>query len=382
MVLLTKGFEVEMYTGTAAGDVVGLSHRIVRDLPGFMLEPDQRNVEYATEPLTGYDDLLCALVHPRCQLRRYLKTLGDYTLIPGSALALEHDTARFLRSDPDNPYHARIEAQHGTRVVTSSIHINFGIAEAEDIIKACRLLRLEAPVVLALSASSPFFNGEVSGAHSTRWLRFPRTPEQVPLFLSHAHYIDWVEEQLQLGTMFNVRHLWSSVRPNGADRPYRINRAELRIADLIASPPVLLGMTALVETRLLALLAGEIPDPLAGAFTPAELVEMADRNERAAAADGLDARLIDWQTGRESSVREWTERWLVQAAPVAAERGFERYLPAVESVLAYGSEADRWLAAYRTGVSIRTILQQAARRLEAEEAELRARLCVGAPLPC
>lgn len=382
MELLTKGFEVEMYTGTPEGDVVGLSHQITRDLPSFMREPDQRNVEYATEPLKDYDALLCALLHPRCRLRRYLNDLGGYTLLPGSTLALEHDTSRFLRSDPNNPYHARIEQLYGTRAVTSSIHINFGIDEPEEIIKACRLLRLEAPVVLALSASSPFFNGEPTGAHSTRWLRFPHTPEYVPLFLSHGHYIDWVEEQLRLGTMFNVRHLWSSVRPNGADRPYAINRAELRIADLIASPVVLLGITALVETRLLALLAGEIPDPLTSQFTPQELVEITILNEKAAAKDSLAARLIDWQTGRESSVYEWTERWLVRAMTVAAERGFERYLPAVEAVLAGGNEAMRWLEQYHVGCSIRRILEQEALALEQMEAELRARLCTGSALPC
>ncbi len=86
--LLSKGFEVEMYTGTPQGDVVGLSDKIVADLEGFVREPDSRNVEYTTAPLCNYDRLLCALVRPRRELRKYLQKLGDYTIIPGSTLPL------------------------------------------------------------------------------------------------------------------------------------------------------------------------------------------------------------------------------------------------------------------------------------------------------
>ncbi len=86
--LLTKGVEVEIYTGTPDGEIIGLSDRIVRDLDGFVREPDSRNVEYTTAPYSNYERLLCALLRPRRELRAYLKRLGDYTLIPGSCLPL------------------------------------------------------------------------------------------------------------------------------------------------------------------------------------------------------------------------------------------------------------------------------------------------------
>ncbi|MFM6312545.1 MAG: glutamate-cysteine ligase family protein, partial [Dolichospermum sp.] len=87
MVLL-KGFEIEMYTGTPQGDIVGLSDKIFTNLDGFMREPDSRNVEYITRPSMSYDNLLCALLGPRRELRNYLQKLGNYTLIPGSTLSL------------------------------------------------------------------------------------------------------------------------------------------------------------------------------------------------------------------------------------------------------------------------------------------------------
>jgi predicted glutamate--cysteine ligase len=122
-VLLSKGFEIEMYTGTPEGDIVGLSDKIVESLDGFVREPDSRNVEYTTAPLYRYERLLCALVRPRQRLRAYLKRLGDYTLIPGSTIPLG-GSDRFYRSDPNNPYHDYIEKTYGTKVVTASVHIN------------------------------------------------------------------------------------------------------------------------------------------------------------------------------------------------------------------------------------------------------------------
>jgi predicted glutamate--cysteine ligase len=184
-----------MYTGMPQGDIVGLSDRIVASLSGFMREPDSHNVEYTTPPSRDYYQLLCNLLRPRLKLRDYLKRSGDYTLIPGSTLSLG-GSDRFFRSDPSNPYHAYIEQTYGTKVVTASVHINISISDPELLMRDCRLIRVEAPLDLALSASSPFLNGEATGYHSTRWGLFPQTPAHVPLFESHAHHMQWVEAQL------------------------------------------------------------------------------------------------------------------------------------------------------------------------------------------
>ncbi len=372
---LLKGFEVEMYTGTPQGEAVGLSSEIIELLPDFVREPDKRNVEYITPPLLSYPDLLCALVRPRRQLRAALKTLGDYTILPGSTLGLG-GSDHFERSNPESPYHDRIEQAYGTKVVTTSIHINFGLDTPEQILKGLRLLRLEAPIVLALAASSPFFNGQVTGYHSTRWGLFPQTPAWVPLFRSHEHYCTWVEEQLTLGTMWNVRHLWTSVRPNGPERPYDINRVELRISDLISDPVVLLGITALLEHRLLALMAGDIPDPLvASPFSPEELVKLTYQNEQAVCRESLDASLIHWQTGERLSARQWVQTW-IDAMDHSPLSGVQPYVDAVAQVLQQGNEAMRWLGQYQLGLAIPTILQMAQLHMAEQEEALVTTQCL------
>ena len=376
--LLLKGFEVEMYTGRADGTVVGCSAEAAAELAGFMTEPDHRNLEYVTPPEASYIAQLELLLEPRRRLRRWLQP-RQRTLLPGSTLSLGY-SHRFERSDPDNPYHAYIEAAYGTRVVTASVHINLGLTAMDALFAGLRLLRCEASLLLALSASSPFLDGELTGAHSQRWLQFPLTPPRVPLFRDHRHYIDWMEEQLAAGAMRNVRHLWTSVRPNGDDRPHGLNRLEIRICDLIDDPLLLLAVTAFTELRLQQLLEDPASqDPLAASrFGAAELEAIADANDRAAARSSLQARLVHWRTGETLEARAWIAAELEMMAPLAVELGLARWLAPLHDLLAGGNQAMRWLARHGRGESIGAIIGSEAVALERRERALDAWLATEA----
>ncbi len=373
--LLTKGFEIELYTGTPEGKIVGLSDRISQDLEGFVREPDSRNVEYITDPRRGYEPMLCDLLEPRRRLRNYLQTLGDYTLHPGSTLSLG-DSSTFHRSAPENPYHDYIEQTYGTNVVTASVHINVGIEDPEKLMQACRLIRVEAPLFLALSAASPFLDGKPTGYHSSRWQVFPQTPKHVPLFASHIDHIRWVERQLELGTMQSVRHLWTSVRPNGDRRPYDLNRLELRICDLVTNPIELLAIMALLEARIQQMLTQPNLDPLtASRFTPDELLEITAQNEAAVAQDSLDAKLTHWQDGRSLTAKEWVQDLYDRLWPLAKAQGFNCFLSPLQETLTQGNTAQRWLAQHRQGMSCEAILQDAIVEMHQQEAELADKIC-------
>jgi len=370
---LTKGFEVELFTGRPDGTVVGCSAAAAAALAGVVTEPDQRNLEYITPPDADYNRQLLHLLKPRQALRQWLHQRG-LTLLPGSTLSLG-DSHRFERSDPKNSYHDFIEQSYGTRVVTASVHINLGLNAPAKIFAACRLLRCEAALLLALSASSPFLDGQVSGAHSQRWLQFPLTPTQVPLFRDHGHYIAWMEAQLAAGTMRNVRHLWSSVRPNGNGRPHDLNRVELRICDLITDPIQLLAITAYAELRLLQLLDHGGHDPLkASSLSLEQLEALADANDRAAAKASLGAQLHHWTNGEELSARHWLETQLQQLSSWAGAGELHDRLQPLGSLLAEGNQAMVWLARHRAGESIGTLISKGAAAMEAQELDLVSKL--------
>ena len=374
--LLLKGFEVELYTGRADGTVVGCSTEAAAALDGFVTEPDCRNLEYITPPDADYSRQLQLLLEPRQRLRRWLAS-RHLTLLPGSTLSLG-DSQRFERSDPANPYHGYIEATYGTKVVTASVHINLGLTAGHglepmtSLFAGLRLMRCEASLLLALSASSPFLDGLVTAAHSQRWLQFPLTPAEVPLFLDHQHYINWMGQQLELGTMQNVRHLWTSVRPNGDNRPHDLNRLEIRICDLVTDPLVLLAITAFAELRLLQLLREpERYDPLhASSLSPSQLATLADANDRAAARSSLDATVMHWRNGAPILVRDWLAQELADLAPLAEELGLSRVLAPLQGVLDQGNQAMGWLAGHQAGLSIPTLLNQTVEAMASQEEEL------------
>jgi predicted glutamate--cysteine ligase len=375
---LLKGFEVELFTGRGDGTVVGCSAEAAKALSGFVIEPDHRNLEYVTPPEADYGRQLALLLEPRQRLRPWLAKRG-LTLLPGSTLSLG-DSSRFERSDPDHPYHAYIEATYGTRVVTASVHINLGLTpgtpfQGQDALFAgLRLLRCEAALLLALSASSPFLDGRVTGAHSQRWLQFPLTPADVPLFADHQHYVNWMQAELAAGRMQNVRHLWTSVRPNGDDRPHDLNRLEIRICDLVSDPLLLLAITAFAELRLLQLMqAQERWDPLqASALSAKELARLADANDRNSARGSLDASLCHWRDGRPISCRRWIEESLETLVPLARQERIEPLLAPLERVLREGNLAMRWLAQHEAGASIAAILSAEAEAMAARERQLSA----------
>ena len=374
--LLLKGFEVELYTGRADGTVVGCSAEAAAALEGFVTEPDCRNLEYITPPDADYARQLQLLLEPRQRLRRWLAS-RQLTLLPGSTLSLG-DSQRFERSDPANPYHGYIEATYGTKVVTASVHINLGLTAGHglepmtSLFAGLRLMRCEASLLLALSASSPFLDGTVTAAHSQRWLQFPLTPAEVPLFLDHQHYISWMGEQLALGTMQNVRHLWTSVRPNGDNRPHDLNRLEIRICDLVTDPLVLLAITAFAELRLQQLMREpERYDPLqASSLDPSQLAALADANDRAAARSSLDATVMHWRNGAPIQARDWLTEELADLAPLAEDLGLTRVLAPLQGVLDQGNQAMSWLAGHQAGLSIPTLLNQTVEAMASQEAEL------------
>lgn len=364
---LLKGFEVELFTGLNTGQHVGVSASVANEFSDFVKEPDQRNLEYITQPEKQYKKLKELLLEPRKRLRDWLDQ-RNLTILPGSTLSLG-DSGEFQRSDLSNPYHEFIELNYGTTVVTSSIHINLGIDDLSLIFSALSLVRCEAALFLALSASSPFLDGSPTGFHSQRWIQFPKTPKKVPLFQNHAHYVNWIEKQLREGHMCNERHLWTAVRPNGKKRPYQLNRLELRICDLVTDCDLLLAITALLELRVMSLMKNprKLDPAKISKFSHIELAELCDMNEVAAAKNSLDATLHHWMDGRMISCRDWISELLEDVRPLAIDLDILEVLTAIQEVLDNGNQSMKWLKSFKAGTSVPMLLSDSIKAMKIEE---------------
>tara|TARA_Y100001935_G_C17308066_1_gene513744 strand:- start:773 stop:1882 length:1110 start_codon:yes stop_codon:yes gene_type:complete len=353
---LLKGFEVELFTGTLDNHV-GVSNEIEEHFKNFVKEPDNRNVEYITDPHFDYEVLYKSLLNPRKDLRKWLKN-RNLTIIPSSTLCFSHDD-KFQRSDLNNSYHQFIESSYGTSIATSSVHINMGVANLKKLFAAIRLVRCEASLYLALSASSPFINGKFTGNHSQRWIQFPKTPREIPFFKDHLHYVNWIEENIKSGYMQNIRHFWSSIRPNGPKRPHEVDRLELRICDFISDIDLLLAITAFLELRIKTLFENmDDLDPICSSrFTLEELQKICDENEIKVAKESLNAELVNWKNGEVIKCKEWIINLLEEISYSANKLNMLEQLKPIHKVIEEGNKSMQWINKFNNGYTINEIMK-------------------------
>ena len=365
---LYKGFEVELFTGSH-NNHVGVSGDIEKTFANFVKEPDNRNVEYITTPEKDYKVSSKNLLEPRINLRKWLHT-RDLTIIPSSTLCFKHDS-KFQRSDENNAYHEFIQDNYGISVATSSVHINLGIDNLDKLFTAIRLVRCEASLYLSISASSPFLNNKLTNNHSQRWIQFPKTPKKVPFFNNHDNYISWIEKNIQKGSMQNIRHFWSSIRPNGPKRPYLLDRLELRICDYVSDIDLLLAITALLEIRVIHLFENlKTLDPLNNTlFSMDQLIDICDQNEIKAAQNSLDAELIHWRDGEKVICREWIKDLLAELSLTAEKLNMGHLLKPIYNVLEEGNQSMKWIQQYNEGLSIEDIMEYAIKDMIKSEEE-------------
>jgi predicted glutamate--cysteine ligase len=353
---LKKGIEVEVFTGTRQGDAVGMSPKIVPALQNpFVFESDARHVEYVTDPFTSYDDLAVQVVEPRLRLRKFLEEQGNLTVLPFSTIAMPFNQ-QFELSLPNNTYYQWVGENFGTNILTSSVHISVGLDDMDDIINVTNWLRMDMPLFLALTAASPYRNGENTGYHSSRWIDFPQEPVDMRFFENHKDFVGFVEDGLASGKMRSLRHMWSAVRPNGQDRPYDLNRIEARICDLVMDPALLLAVTAVLEARIIQLsMKTGMPD--------ANLLKISRENERRVAKDSLNANV--WHYGKEVNVRVAIARMIGEVEGIMRAIGTYHHLEAIDKVLAEGNEAMRFIKRVEELGDLRTAVMEAIDEAEA-----------------
>jgi len=101
----------------------------------------------------------------------------------------------------NNPRYKRIMKDLqivGKRFITQGLHVHIGLNNCEKAIKVNNALRIYLPLLLALSTSSPFFEGEDTGLYSYRTKLFEALPlAGMPDYLNDWNHFENLTEQLQ-----------------------------------------------------------------------------------------------------------------------------------------------------------------------------------------
>jgi carboxylate-amine ligase len=228
------------------------------------------------------------------------------------------------------------------------MHVHVAVDGVDKGLQIVEALLPELPLLLALSASSPFLAGEETGLASTRIVlgqAMPRTGLP-PAFENYAEYAGSLEQLRDAGALEDSTYVWWDARLHPT-----FGTIEVRIMDVQPSVEDAGAIAGLIQALVRHLGKG---------YDRGEGVRRANRfivgeNRWLAARYGLRARLVGAGEGARSArelVLELIDRIAGDAKPIGAGWALER----VAEMAAQGSSAERQLARYRRGATVDEIL--------------------------
>jgi glutamate---cysteine ligase / carboxylate-amine ligase len=224
----------------------------------------------------------------------------------------------------DTDHYRRVE--QGLKYVawrnnTFSMHVHVGVRGADRAVRVCDRLRPVLPVLLAISANSPYLDGRDSGLHTARTQSFTKSFPRcgIPdLFGGWEAYRQYIELLVRTHSIVEFTQVWWSVRPH-----FSFGTVEVRICDAQATAGESDALAALI-VACVAQAARDVDEGVPFADPAPRLVE---ENMWRAIRFGLDGRLIDLERSVEYSAREAIERLAGWTAPVRAELSIELGFP-------------------------------------------------------
>ncbi|MGI8429661.1 MAG: carboxylate-amine ligase [Solirubrobacteraceae bacterium] len=204
---------------------------------------------------------------------------------------------------------------------TFSLHVHVGIRGADRAVLVCDRLRPVLPLLLAISANSPFLDGRDSGLHSVRSQIFTRSfprcgiPDAFGTWNAFADYIDFL---VRTESIVEYTQVWWSIRPH-----LGFGTVEVRICDAQFTAGESDGLAALI-VACVAQAARDLDEGTPVTDLPGRMLE---ENLWRAVRYGLDGDLLDYQQGERYPAASALARLLSWCAPVRAELGIEVALP-------------------------------------------------------
>ena len=204
------------------------------------------------------------------------------------------------------------------REPTFALHVHVGVGDAEDAMRLYNRMRAHVPLLLALSANSPYWQGRDTGLASARTPLFQAFPRVgIPLYFEdYAAYVEAVDLMIRADCFPEPTYLWWDVRPQP-----RFGTIEIRTMDAQIDSESTAALVALVQSvAKLEVEEGFISEKQIG------VQEALNENRFLAARDGYDAELVDADTSTRIPIARLLPKLIDAARPHAQELGCESEL--------------------------------------------------------
>ncbi len=231
------------------------------------------------------------------------------------------------------------------------VHVHVGIDDPDKAIHVANGMRVHMPILLGLSANSPFWRADATGLASTRtpiFRAFPRVGIP-PTYKDWKDYEKRIEFMIQARVIEDYTYLWHDVRPHP-----EFGTVEVRVMDSQTRVEHTLGLAALVQGLVKEL--AEHYD--AGKRLSRYPFEMLDENKWLAARHGLDGDLVDLPHWDRVPARELARRLLARIRDHCQDLGSLAELEAVEDLLERGNGAARQVVVYEANHDLREVMAE------------------------
>ena len=252
------------------------------------------------------------------------------------------------------------------RLVIGGMHVHVGIGNDELRIDLMNQLSYFLPHLLALSCSSPFWNGRDTGLKSYRLTIFdtlPRTglPER---FASWAEYQRHINILVEAGLIEDSTKIWWDLRPSA-----RFPTIETRIMDVCTRLEDTIALVSLLVCILRMLYRLRTRNQRWRIYTPMLIRE----NRWRAMRYSFDEGMIDLAKGKIVPFEEMIDEMLSLVIDDAQALGCEKEISHVRQILSRGTSAHRQLKRYEleraNGASAKDALKSVVDTLIADTAE-------------
>ena len=231
------------------------------------------------------------------------------------------------------------------------VHVHIGIDDPEKAIHVANGMRVHMPVLLALSANSPFWRADSTGLVSTRhpiFRAFPRVG-MPPVYRGWDDYARRIAFMVESRVIADYTYLWYDVRPHPS-----LGTIEVRVLDAQTRVEHTIALAALVQA-----LVRELAEHYDSGQELSEYpFEMLDENKWLAARHGLEGELVDLPSRERVATRALARRLLDRTRDHARDLGADAALEGIDDLLEHGNGAQRQLVVYEANADLREVVAE------------------------
>ena len=183
------------------------------------------------------------------------------------------------------------------RLLITGIHVHVGVNTGEMAIAVVNGMRRYIPYLIALSANSPFFEGEKTGLASTRSKIFEGLPNTgIPIKLTnYSEFQKLMRTLIGAKSIESIREIWWDIRPHPG-----YGTVEIRVCDSIPDLINIIDLTGLIQALVVGL-CNHYENGTQLAYLDSWII---NENKWRATRYGMDAKLIIDSDGSQKNISE------------------------------------------------------------------------------